>query len=94
MERVVQDGSEIAAEGRAKDDRVFATALATTAWIDWVRGGLIGTGQTYERVVEEERVAKDTPQASMIARVVGDFFVRAEQHRSEVEDAKAWGDMR
>ena len=45
MERIVQDGSEIAAEGRAKDDRAFATALATTAWIDWCRAGLMAEGR-------------------------------------------------
>jgi len=90
MERIVQEGSEIQAEGRAKDDRAFATALAVTAWIDWVRGGLIANGQTYERVIEEERIAQDTPQASMIGRVVGDFFRQAEQDRSDREEFAAW----
>lgn len=90
MERVVQDGSEIAAEGRAKDDRVFASALAVTAWIDWVRSGLISNGQTYDKVIEEERMSLEAPQASMIGRVVSDFFVRAEEHRSDMADAAAW----
>jgi hypothetical protein len=91
MERIVQDGSEIAAEGRAKDDRAFATALAVTAWIDWVRGGLIANQQTYDRVVEEERVSKDAPQATLINRVVLDFFKQAESDRATLEDMKAWG---
>ncbi len=90
MERIVQEGSEIQAEGRAKDDRAFATALAVTAWIDWVRGGLIANGQTYDRVIEEERIAQDTPQATMIGRVVGDYFRQAEQDRSDREDFAAW----
>ena len=91
MERIVQDGSEIQAEGRAKDDRAFATALAVTAWIDWVRGGMIGSGQTYDRVVEEERISRDQPQATMIGRVVNDFFRQAEQQRSAMDDMRAWG---
>ena len=91
MERIVQDGSEIQAEGRAKDDRAFATALAVTAWIDWVRGGMIGSGQTYDRVVEEERISRDQPQATMIGRVVNDFFRQAEQQRSDMDDMRAWG---
>lgn len=90
MERIVQDGSEIQAEGRAKDDRAFATALAVTAWIDWVRGGMINTGQTYDKVLEEEKIALEAPQASMIGRVVSDFFRRAEQERHDAEDAEAW----
>jgi hypothetical protein len=91
MERIVQDGGEIAAEGRAKDDRAFATALAVTAWIDWVRGGLIANGQTYDRVVEEERIAKDQPQATMVGRVVNAFFQESEGRRLEAEEARAWG---
>lgn len=91
MERIVQDGAEIQAEGRAKDDRAFATALAVTAWIDWVRGGLIANQQTYARVTEEEKIAMETPQANMIGRVVTDFFKQNEQARLDAEDARAWG---
>lgn len=91
MERIVQDGDEIQAEGRAKDDRAFATALAVTAWIDWVRGGLIANQQTYDRVVEEERIAQDAPQATMIGRVVTDFFKANELARLDAEEARAWG---
>ena len=90
MERVVQEGSEIKAEGRAHDDRVFASALAVHAWIQWVRAGMIGTNQTYERVMEEERLAQDTPTASLIGRVVGNFFAAAEEARSNREDERAW----
>lgn len=90
MERVVQEGSEIRAEGRAHDDRVFAAALAVHAWITWVRSGMIGTNQTYDRVSEEDRLSKETPSATMIGRVVSDFFVRAEEKRSEREDEAAW----
>jgi hypothetical protein len=90
MERVVQEGSEIRAEGRAHDDRVFAAALAVHAWITWVRSGMISTGQTYDKVVEEERLSKEAPVVNLIGRVVADFFVRAEEARNDKEEADAW----
>ena len=91
MERIVQDGGEIQAEGRAKDDRAFATALAVTAWIDWVRSGLIANGQTYDHVVAEEKIAKEQPQSTMISRVVDAFFHESQERRQEAEEARAWG---
>ena len=94
MERVVQEGSEIRAEGRAHDDRVFASALAVHAWITWVRSGMIaGTPpQTYDRVMEEERVSKETPGSTMIGRVVSDFFQQADKARSDREEEEAWNE--
>ena len=35
---------------------------------------MISTNQTFDRVIEEERINKDTPNASMIGRVVSSFF--------------------
>jgi hypothetical protein len=93
MERVVQEGSEIRAEGRAHDDRVFATALATHAWITWVRSGMISTEQTFDKVMEEERMNKETPSATMIGRVVGQFFREANEKRATADDIAAWGDL-
>ena len=90
MERVVQEGSEIRAEGRAHDDRVFAAALATHAWITWVRAGMIGENQTYQRVVDEERISKDQPSASMIGRVITNFFSEQREKRLEREEERAW----
>jgi hypothetical protein len=90
MERVVQEGSEIRAEGRAHDDRVFASALAVHAWITWVRAGMISTAQTFDKVSEEERVARDAPGATMIGRVVQDFFAQAEKARFDAEEEAAW----
>lgn len=90
MERVVQDGSEINAEGRAHDDRVFAQALAVHAWIQWVRSGMIANDQRYEKVIEEERLQVEAPQATMIGRVVNDFFAQANSARLDREDALAW----
>jgi hypothetical protein len=56
---VVQDGDSIGApESRAedsKDDRVFGTALAIRAWINWVRPQMIAEGQTYEVVTKMDK---------------------------------------
>ena len=90
MERVVQEGSEIRAEGRAHDDRVFATALAVHAWTQWVRSGMISTAQTYDKVMEDERINKETPSAGMIGRVVSSFFKQQDEARSDREDHEAW----
>jgi hypothetical protein len=93
MERVVQDGSEIKAEGRAHDDRVFALALAVHAWIQWVRAGMIANDQRFDRVATEERLALEAPQASMIGRVVSDFFDQAKERRIDRDDAAAWASI-
>jgi len=90
MERVVQEGSEIRAEGRAHDDRVFASALAVHAWITWVRAGMISTAQTYDKVSEDEKNDKERPAASMIARVVDSFFAQQQEKRAAAEEDRAW----
>jgi hypothetical protein len=44
-----QIGDQISGEGRAKDDRVIALAIANIAWNDWVMLEMIAEGRTYER---------------------------------------------
>lgn len=90
MERVVQSGVEIRAEGRAHDDRVFAAALAVHAWITWVRSSMIASNQSFDRVSEEDRLTKETPSATMIGRVVQDFFNKQNDARAAREEAAAW----
>jgi hypothetical protein len=76
---VVQDGYEIGAPGRNKDDRVFALALANRAWIDDVRQPMTQEGQTYAIVMNAENVeADDSSQGKMIIdNLVADFFKTA-----------------
>ncbi len=90
MQRVVQSGSEIKGEGRSKDDRVFASALACKAWIEWVRPSMIAENLTYDNVTETDRIAAETPGATMIGRVVTDFFKQMEDRRESVAEAAAW----
>lgn len=51
---VSDDGVIGAPESRsedAKDDRVFAAALANRAWIEWVMPDMVAQGLTYERTI-------------------------------------------
>lgn len=90
LQRVVQDGATIEAEGRGKDDRVFATALANKAWIEWVRPGMITNGLTYDRVSADEKMARERPQATLVGNVVNSFFAQAERTRKAAELEAKW----
>jgi len=58
MQIVVQDGSTIGApesrDPNSKDDRVFASAFAHRAWVNWRRPELMAQNATYERIIAEE----------------------------------------
>lgn len=58
MNMVVQEGQIIGApESRdinSKDDRVFASAFAHRAWVDWRRKEMMAENATYERITAEE----------------------------------------
>lgn len=80
MQRIVQEGSSIEAEGSAKDDRVLAFALALEAWVKWVRPGMIEKNMTFERVTEMEKRAEQNPRATLVGNVIQQFY--AEQSKS------------
>jgi hypothetical protein len=90
MTHVVQDGGKIEASGRKKDDRVMAMALATKAWIEWVRPAMIADNLTYDRVCAEERQSLEHPQTNMVAFAVQDFFRQQEDGRQRAADQAAW----
>ena len=46
MQRIVNDQGSIGAEGRGKDDRVMAAALAYQAWNTWVQPRVKGLGMS------------------------------------------------
>jgi hypothetical protein len=93
MRDVVQDGSSIEAGGRSHDDRVFATALACKAWIDWVRSGMIEQDLTHAKVCAWESNQREQPQTNFVTSVVSDFFHRRQEQREEMETARAWAGM-
>lgn len=94
MQLVVQDGVEIGApESRSadcKDDRVFASAYAIKAWIDWVRPSMLTENLTYERVMLEE--SGEMPAvARSLNTLVSDFFkTREEINNREPERGPKW----
>jgi len=90
MEKVVQDGNNIAASGRHKDDRTFAMGLANKAYIDRIRVSLIASGMTFAVAQEHERAQAASPQATMMAHVVGDFFRGKVQERQDTAVQQAW----
>ena len=74
MQRVIQDGALIEAEGHGHDDRVFATALANKAYLEWLRSSLIANGATYEAVTRQERAQQQNPNTTLVDQLVGEFF--------------------
>jgi len=92
MEKVVQDGSEIAAAGKGKDDRTFAYGLANKAYIDRLRAGLIARGETFLETTQREAAAATSPQTTMVASVVANFFKLKEAERERTAIDKAWKD--
>jgi hypothetical protein len=90
METVIQDGSSIEASGRNKDDRVFASALANKAYIDWIRPNMIANNLTYESVIRAERAALENPNQTMMHAIVQDWFRIKEEERAEEEIQRAW----
>ena len=90
MQRVIQDGSLIEAEGHGHDDRVFATALANKAYLEWLRSSLIANGATYEAVTRQERVQSQNPNATLVDQLVSDFFKEKETARIDERLDAAW----
>jgi len=52
MKSIILENGQIHGEGRKKDDRVMAAALAHEAWRQWVRPRLFSSGMTYEKVMQ------------------------------------------
>jgi hypothetical protein len=69
MSIVVQDGGEIGAPNKQKDDRVFAAALACEAWNRWFRPQMLAEGYVYENVMRLER-GESSAAENMISRLV------------------------
>jgi hypothetical protein len=84
----VQDGGELGALGTNKDDRVFASALASRAFIDWVRGRMLSANMTFARVQSGE--AGDNSDPGVVDRIVADFFRRAEERANEGSEPPRW----
>lgn len=94
MQRIVQDGSNIEAEGSAKDDRVMATALAIEAWVKWVRPGMIEKNLTFDRVSAlEAKIALD-PRATLVGNVIQQFYADQANQRKSARISAMRGNVR
>jgi hypothetical protein len=51
---------------------------------------MIAANQSYDRVTEEDRLTAETPSATMIGRVVSDFFRQQEDARLARAEVAAW----
>ncbi len=87
MATMVQEGSTIQGDGRAKDDRVMALALAHSCWTDYTRREMISQGRTF--AVEQQRMAgreeKQRSMGDMNAVVFRDFFVKKQVQRIQTQ---------
>jgi len=73
MKSVVLEGGSIHAEGRKKDDRVMAAALAHEAWRRWVQPRMHASGLTYDRVMKDDV----TGGPSKLEKIAIDYLRRA-----------------
>lgn len=97
MRVVVQDGSEIGAPESSselcKDDRVFATALAIRAWINWVRPEMLSLGLTHDRVTQTESGEIKPINArinDLVTYTVKNFFATAEERANSTQAPPQW----
>lgn len=91
MNTMVQEKGDIApqAPGRQHDDRPFAAALAVLGWDQWIRGGLIAAGATYEAVTA---AASGNPGGlrALADKLVFSYFSRRESEADAMEDGGGW----
>lgn len=72
MQIIVQDGAEIGAPGNAKDDRAFAACLATHAWAQHERPGMLAMGEIF--AVVDARESGEQTQGGMVNKVVAQYL--------------------
>lgn len=97
MRNVIQDGAEIGApesnSDSCKDDRVFATALAIRAWINWVRPEMLSFGLTHDKVMDTERGdirPLHNRMNELVKYTVQNFFVTAEERATQTGQPPQW----
>jgi hypothetical protein len=89
---VVNDGDIGAPEStdeNMKDDRVFAAALASRAWTDWIRKDMIMQGLTYDVVMRDE-AGQATKQETAVNSIVRNFLRMQEERANEEPAPPKW----
>jgi len=94
MHKIIQNGSSIGAEGRHKDDRVFAGGFAVQAWVDSIRPGMLQRGETYERVLQLEADLNDPikrdARNQMWTRLVTTTLNANDEEKKMAELSRMW----
>jgi hypothetical protein len=72
-----RNGDQIGGEGRAKDDRVIALAIATVAWSDWIMAEMMAAGRTFQR---ESRAPEEQKRVTPLENSVVSFLTRQGIH--------------
>lgn len=89
MFSVVQEGYNIEAPGRSKDDRVFALGLANMTWEEHFRQRLISLGETYEKSVNREN-GEDSMGQDMVNNIVTGFLKSQEEMEEMHDERPTW----
>jgi hypothetical protein len=66
MQRIVNDGGAIGAEGRAKDDRVMAAALAYQSWNTWILPKVKAIGLSLDVATKRDNEGEPPPTERII----------------------------
>lgn len=90
MLTVVQDGSDISAPGKAKDDRVFAAAYANLTWVEWIRPSLIQNGMSYEMVLRMESEEDQDKGSAFVDQIVANFMRKQEEYEAPLSPKQQW----
>jgi hypothetical protein len=94
MMNVVQDGSTIGApessDPNHKDDRVFATAFAHRAWVNWRRPEMMMANQTWQVVTDEESGTTNARTRSLNGMVTRFWNHMAAQAGNDDNDQPTW----
>lgn len=89
MFSVVQEGYNIEAPGRSKDDRVFALGLANITWEEHFRPQLISLGETWAKAEGREN-GQDTGGQDMVNNIVASFLKSQEEMAEDYDDRPKW----
>ena len=74
MKGIVRDGGSIAAYGRAKDDRVIASALALAAYAEQVQPKLIQMRVTRQQKEQQDAESETSGGQAQVQRQVGSYL--------------------
>jgi hypothetical protein len=77
FKNIHRNGDQIGGEGRAKDDRVIALAIATVAWNDWIMHEMQAMHRTY---AAENRPPEEKKQFSAAERSVINYLTANKIH--------------